>query len=57
MKTFQPTSDLQDNFTDIPQDEFYTKLLEAEREAETTDQRYHSKEVLYTMQESIRGRK
>ena len=35
--------------------EIYTKLLEAEREAETTDQRYSSKDVLKAMREAIRG--
>ena len=35
--------------------EIYTKLLEAEREAETTDQRYSSKKVLKAMREAIRG--
>lgn len=34
--------------------EIYTKLLEAEREAETTDQRYSSKDVLKAMREAIR---
>lgn len=35
--------------------EIYFKLREAEREAELTDQRYSSKEVLKTMKEVIGG--
>lgn len=35
--------------------EVYFKLQEAEREAELTDRRYSSKEVLKTMQETIGG--
>jgi len=33
----------------------YFKLLEAEREAEHTDKRFSSKEVLKAMQEAIKG--
>jgi len=36
--------------------EVYFKLLEAEREAEHTDKRYSSKEVLSAMKEAIGGR-
>jgi len=35
--------------------EVYFKLLEAEREAEHTNKRYLSKEVLDAMREAIRG--
>jgi len=35
--------------------EVYSKLLEAEREAEATNQRYSSKEVLKAMKEVING--
>ena len=35
--------------------EVYHKLLEAEREAELTNKRYSSKEVLMAMKESIGG--
>ena len=35
--------------------EVYFKLREAEREAELTDQRYSSKEVLQAMREAIDG--
>ena len=35
--------------------EVYFKLLEAEREAEHTDKRYSSKEVLKSLKEAIRG--
>ena len=35
--------------------EIYWKLQEAEREAELTDQRYSSKEVLKAMKEAIGG--
>ena len=35
--------------------EIYTKLQEAEREAELTDQRYSSKDVLKAMREVIGG--
>jgi prevent-host-death family protein len=35
--------------------EVYFKLLEAEREAEHTNKRYSSKEVLATMRDAIRG--
>lgn len=35
--------------------EIYAKLLEAEREADLTDQRYSSKEVLKAMREAIRA--
>ena len=35
--------------------EVYFKLLEAEREAEYTDKRYSSKEVLSAMREAIGG--
>ena len=34
--------------------EVYSKLREAEREAELTDRRYSSKEVLQSMREAIR---
>lgn len=34
--------------------QIYSKLLEAEREADFTDQRYTSKEVLNAMREAIR---
>lgn len=37
------------------QSEVYFKLQEAEREAEMTDQRYSSKEVLKAMREAIGG--
>jgi len=35
--------------------EVYFKLLEAEREAENTNKRYSSKEVLKAMKEAIQG--
>ena len=35
--------------------EVYLKLLEAEREAEHTNKRYSSKEVLSAMKEAIKG--
>lgn len=35
--------------------EVYSKLLEAEREAELTDRRYSPKEVLRSMREAIGG--
>ena len=54
MNMIRPVSDLRNNFADI-ESEVYFKLQEAEREAELTDQRYSSKDVLKAMKAAIGG--
>ena len=58
MKMIRPVSDLRNHFADISktihfESEIYFKLQAAEREAELTEQRYSSKEVLQAMREVV----
>ncbi len=59
MNGIPPASDLENNFADEAfenqqfESEVYFKLNEAEKEANLTNQRYSSKEVLKEMKEAI----
>ena len=61
MNMIRPVSDLRNNFADISntvlqwESEIFFKLQEAEREAELTDRRYSSKDVLKAMKAAIGG--